>query len=263
MNFLALGTNPVRKQDLSDDGQQLWIQECFATIQGEGPFAGKPAVFVRLAGCNLRCWFCDTDFESSEWHPYLATLIAEIVTLSKIPSDSEEKQKIGTYVNTNLVVITGGEPFRQNIIPLVRKLALMGYKIQIETSGTLWLKGFDTLLTQYFGNITIVCSPKTPSLNKDLQPHITAYKYIIRHGEPFDEQDGLPITDTQTKGRPSRIARPLSNQFNAITTIPIYVQACDEQDRLKNKLNLECAAATAMKHGYILSVQLHKLVGLK
>jgi len=57
------GTNPLSKP-IESDGLYLEVQDIFSTIQGEGPFAGKPAVFLRLAGCNLRCFFCDTDFES-------------------------------------------------------------------------------------------------------------------------------------------------------------------------------------------------------
>ena len=58
------GGNVARKQVL-DDGQQLWVQEVFYTLQGEGPWTGHPSIFVRLAGCNLKCFWCDTDFESS------------------------------------------------------------------------------------------------------------------------------------------------------------------------------------------------------
>ena len=65
------GTNPSRKQVL-DDGQELWVQEVFYTLQGEGPFSGQPALFIRLAGCNLRCFWCDTEFESSTWRPGLS-----------------------------------------------------------------------------------------------------------------------------------------------------------------------------------------------
>jgi 7-carboxy-7-deazaguanine synthase len=56
------GKNPVRKQELTEDGS-LDVVDIFPTIQGEGPNAGRPAVFVRLWGCNLTCSFCDTDFE--------------------------------------------------------------------------------------------------------------------------------------------------------------------------------------------------------
>lgn len=61
---LMFGNNPIRKQVLRDDGA-LYISGIFATIQGEGPLTGTPAIFIRLSGCNLQCGFCDTDFEDT------------------------------------------------------------------------------------------------------------------------------------------------------------------------------------------------------
>ena len=59
------GRNPTRGQ-VFDDGTSLTLQGLpWATIQGEGPYAGSPATFIRLWGCNLKCYFCDTDFESA------------------------------------------------------------------------------------------------------------------------------------------------------------------------------------------------------
>jgi len=72
-----LGKNPTRPQYLND-GQALWIQEVFYTLQGEGPFSGELAVLVRTGGCNLKCFWCDTNFESSTWHPTLNELLARI-----------------------------------------------------------------------------------------------------------------------------------------------------------------------------------------
>ena len=57
------GTNPIRPP-VTGDGAMLEVQHIFPTLQGEGPYAGVPAVFIRLGGCNLACTFCDTEFES-------------------------------------------------------------------------------------------------------------------------------------------------------------------------------------------------------
>src|SRR5271156_2670792 len=100
------GANPIRKP-LHDDGLQLEVKNIFPTLQGEGPFTGVPAVFVRLGGCNLACSFCDTDFEGFRDMP-----VADIV--ENVSSASCER---GKRVR-QLVVITGGEPLRQNIVPL-------------------------------------------------------------------------------------------------------------------------------------------------
>jgi 7-carboxy-7-deazaguanine synthase len=157
-----LGTNPIRPP-INDDGQQLFVQSVFATLQGEGPFAGQLALFIRLGGCNLACNFCDTEFES--FTPMrLDGLLAEV------------KKTAG---KAKLAVITGGEPLRQNIAPLCEALIQNGFTVQIETNGTLWRE-----LPQ---EVHIVCSPKNTSgtyhpIRPDLMARIDAFKFIISEG---------------------------------------------------------------------------------
>src|SRR5262249_11147690 len=117
------GQNPIRAP-LQHDGQMLFVKEIFATIQGEGPLAGEQAVFVRLGGCNLACDFCDTDFEGFEE-----------VELAKVV---ERVQRYADKNQRDLIVITGGEPLRQNIVPLCEALFAKGFRVQVETNGTIW-----------------------------------------------------------------------------------------------------------------------------
>ena len=147
------GNNPIRKQD-KGDGQQLWIQEIFYSIQGEGPFAGRPALFVRFAGCNLQCSFCDTEFESSAWYPTFSELRGAIHTKLDAKSTYMENDELVT----SLVVLTGGEPFRQNIVPLVKQLLQDGFTVQVETAGTLSWSNFPFEDDECH----VVVSPKTP-----------------------------------------------------------------------------------------------------
>lgn len=225
------GRNPVRKQELGD-GQSLWIQEVFYTLQGEGPFTGHPSVFVRTAGCNLRCFWCDTDFESSTWRPSLAELLERIEALRPAHCD--------------LVVLTGGEPLRQNVGPLVRALLGQGLRVQIETSGSLWVDLPDD------ARLTVVCSPKTPRLDARLAARADAFKYVITAGG-VDPEDGLPNASTQVRGRAARLYRPPPGR-------PVYVSPCDEPGQLE--ANVRAATEIALKHGYRLSLQTHKLVGI-
>jgi len=100
----------------------LSIVEIFRSIQGESSFAGMPCTFVRLAGCNLRCTWCDSEYtftggvKMSE-----EVIIAEVQRLSK----------------TGLVEITGGEPMLQEreVVPLMQRLLDLDYRVLIETSG--------------------------------------------------------------------------------------------------------------------------------
>ena len=225
------GSNPVRHQELSTGGT-LWVQSVFYTLQGEGPFAGQPSVFVRLAGCNLRCWFCDTDFESSTWRPMLDELLATICKVKPPYCD--------------LIVITGGEPFRQNIIPLVDALLRASLRVQIETNGTLWIELPNS------PNLSIVCSPKTPLLNNGIVPRISVYKYVIGAGETSGE-DGLPGHCSLRRDRQIRLARPISG-------VPVYVMPRDDGNAEDNARNLETCRDVALKFGYRLTLQLHKLL---
>jgi len=103
--------------------KSLNISEIFYSLQGETTFAGLPCIFVRLAGCNLRCSYCDTKYAyKTEYTKTILELIKEI-----------EK-----YLPAKLVTITGGEPLIQsNVYELIDKLLEKNYKILLETNGSL------------------------------------------------------------------------------------------------------------------------------
>jgi 7-carboxy-7-deazaguanine synthase len=230
----------MEKQSFRDKHGDLEVHSVFPTIQGEGPFAGRPAIFVRLAGCNLQCTFCDTDYTSKRALCSVETLYNRISAFQ--PSDEGYKP---------LVVITGGEPFRQYITPLVWKLISKGYLVQIETNGTLYVPGpWDD------PNVTIVCSPKTSKLNQELKSYIHSYKYVVKDGDV--DSDGLPFWSLGHSRTGDRVARPhLDFRGN------VYVQPMDEHDSDRNHLNLQVAMETCLKHGYTLCLQIHKIIGVE
>jgi 7-carboxy-7-deazaguanine synthase len=100
------------------------IAETFFSIQGEGPTAGVPAVFVRLQGCSVGCAWCDTKYS---WDPaggHAADLDALVAEAADYPC--------------RRAVITGGEPLESALfLPLTRALAERHFRIEVETSGTL------------------------------------------------------------------------------------------------------------------------------
>lgn len=233
------GKNEITKPFHRIDGGLL-VNEVFPTIQGEGPDAGTPAVFVRLAKCNLACTFCDTEFEKGEWY--------DVDTLLGTVKNHAQPYWIG------LVVITGGEPLLQNLLHFITACNRAHMRVSIESAGTLW----DTGLTPLFqgGLNRLVISPKTPKLHPEALKVVDAFKYIIGVGNSA-EDDGLPILSTQLAGKVSRVYR--HQLFDDTTT---YVQPMDEGDPIKNAANATLAAQVAMRFGYKLSIQVHKVVGL-
>ncbi len=215
---------------LHHDGSTLDVKAVFPTIQGEGPFSGWPAVFVRLGGCNLACDFCDTAFEDYRLMP-----LGDVLKQVEDASRSIEGWRVRT-----LVVITGGEPLRQNIIPLCEALLALDFTVQIETNGTLWRE-----LPQ---GVQVVCSPKNTGqgyapLRADVLARAQALKFIVAAQDPHYGQ----------------VAEVGQAEYN----IPVYVQPMDEHDAAQNAKNLQHAVSLAQAHGYRLSLQLHKLLGIE
>lgn len=106
----------------------LNIIELFSSVQGETSTSGRPCTFVRLARCNLRCSWCDSEYSFKKGSPY--TLL-DILDFVKSQGFKE-------------VCITGGEPLLQkNVYPLIRTLCDEGYSVQIETGGSLPIKEID------------------------------------------------------------------------------------------------------------------------
>jgi 7-carboxy-7-deazaguanine synthase len=98
------------------------VMEHFHTIQGEGAHSGRSAYFIRLAGCDVKCWWCDVkDSWDAEKHPGIT--VKDLV-------DAICK------ANPSFVVITGGEPLLHDLSALTQAIHACGYKIHIETSGS-------------------------------------------------------------------------------------------------------------------------------
>lgn len=101
----------------------LDVAECFYSIQGESTRAGLPCLFIRLAGCNLRCTYCDSSYTWEEAGKQ--TSLAAMLTWA------------GDYPGT-MVELTGGEPLLQeNIYPLMDALLQTGHPVLVETNGSL------------------------------------------------------------------------------------------------------------------------------
>jgi 7-carboxy-7-deazaguanine synthase len=234
------GDNPIRS--IQRDPGHLAVEDIFYTIQGEGPYGGVPALFIRLAGCNLACTFCDTEFET------------QAEALTPIQSLVNDIKARFTPAQRRLVVMTGGEPMRQNWSLLAEFLLGTGTDIiQVETAGTLWQHDLERLLSR----IHFVCSPKTPGVHKMIAIQCKDWKYIVKARES-DATDGLPNRGTQraTIGIVQQLYRP-SGPGQCI-----WLSPCDEYDPGKNHENLMAVRNLALAHGYRVSLQMHKTLGV-
>ena len=151
------------------------VKAVWKTLQGEGFFAGRPAVFVRFVGCNMWSGYepdrardaartgatcplwCDTDFTKEGSTAYPARVLARVM------------QEVGGDIR--FCVLTGGEPLLQLDAPLVRALHAAGFQVAIETNGTVTLREacWDAERDELVAPDWIVCSPKLPEKHLRLE----------------------------------------------------------------------------------------------
>ncbi|RMH80481.1 MAG: 7-carboxy-7-deazaguanine synthase QueE [Acidobacteria bacterium] len=148
------------------------VNEIYPTIQGEGLLLGKPSLFIRLQGCNLRCPWCDQP---------------SALAFKEGNLDLEELlQKVKEYPHRH-VVITGGEPFLQDGLSiLVKNLLELERSVQIETNGTLWQREMEEIVDK---PLHITCSPKG-EVDWYVHPKILQYaselKFVVDQHLTFD-----------------------------------------------------------------------------
>lgn len=246
------GTNRAEPWLREHTGKELDVQEVFRTVQGEGPYAGLDAVFIRLAGCHLRCHFCDTDFTSLRHMVPVVELVERAVRCG---------------LDTQLFVLTGGEPMRQNIVPLCFHLTSLpmvraDYRhVQVETAGSFWphdardgalLKDMVTS-----GLVSLVVSPKTAHVDTRVERLATAWKYVVGVDTEVGA-DGLPLSCTQRPGARATLARPPAG------TAPqqVFLQPRDDGDEEANRGNRARCVQLVQANGYRLSLQQHKILEL-
>ena len=138
------------------------LVEIFESLQGEGRNTGRPVVFVRFAGCNLSCPWCDTDV-SRRFALSLEELVAEVKSF-----------------RAKSVILTGGEPTVQEGMPeLVDALKAAGYWIGVETNGTnapAWLGDVDY----------VACSPKAEYADRVVLTRADEVRVVASSGETVD-----------------------------------------------------------------------------
>lgn len=296
----------------------LTVTSRFFTLQGEGPYRGMPAYFLRLTKCNLACSFCDTYFDSGEEQTFdhifddSEKVITEFFAKRnmEVPSWArrtyDPTSRYETFATSDkdtghrqmVLVITGGEPTLQaNLIPFLEQAQFIFKHTQIESNGTVGstIKGLPE-------SVTLVVSPKC--LEKDVNGVPTAVRYLEPRPEMLERADCLKFV----------MSVPENERFNPYSEVPqwahewrdrtgkdIYVSPMNmyrqEPQKAKqlraekqtgeisiaersmydevisfweeglldmkaNQLNHEYTAEYAMRHGFILNLQIHLYASL-
>ena len=211
------------------------INEVFRTIQGEAKFTGTPCVFIRLQGCGVGCAWCDT---KHTWETNDNDRVFDIIAKESDGDSwaSMSIQDILDYCNdsgVSHVVLTGGEPFEQDIEPLIEALYRNHFQVQIETSGTV---PFDSS-----PNAWVTVSPKY---------NMAGGKEVLESCLINADEIKFPV------GKDIDVERAAEIQKWFIGDV--WLQPLS-QSKKATKLCLEAC----YKHGFNLSIQTHKYIGVR
>lgn len=246
-----------------------WVHSIFYTLQGEGAWSGRPAVFVRFAGCNLwsglekgrtsaLCSFCDTDFISpgGAYAGYYASAQQLVARVESLWPD------LG---NCRYVVCTGGEPALQLDEGLVEALQMRGFKVAVETNGTCALpKGVDW-----------VCVSPKPGTNllitrgdelkliypvSGLEPcDYEQMEFRLFYLQPLDDSGGRSVAET----RVGRAGEKNLGNLGSLGKMDDLSNSVGEGAKADNEANLRAALEYCLRYPrWSLSLQIHKWLGI-
>lgn len=211
------------------------VDEIFRSISGETSTAGTPSVFVRLYGCNLKCPYCDTPQE--KW----STVMHDYEILARVIEESKGVIKH--------VILTGGEPLCQDIVPLVKLLIQHGFHIQVETNGTIPLPDFMHSWLSYAMDVKLPSSDVADKYKEVTRDNLhrllptDEVKFVIANHQDF------------------RVALNVLQKYHTQAKI-LFSPMFDEEGKMLYTDFIEDLLDSELKNWRI-QVQLHKIVGVK
>jgi organic radical activating enzyme len=177
------------------------LAEIFYSIQGEGTWTGTPAVFVRLAGCNLACDFCDTDYSMKS----IAAIDDVVASVREIGGDCP------------MVILTGGEPLAQSETPgLIDALRRDGRRVHVESNGTIF--------TELPDDVWLCVSPKE-RVDPRMARRANEAKLIVDERVP---EEHLPLF----AAHPTILLQPEGNKAANVALALDYAKAHPQRFRL-------------------------------
>lgn len=264
----------VGKKFFKEAGGKFFVTTLFPTLQGEGPYAGLPAIFIRLAKCNLACSFCDTYFDDGDWYTK-EELLLRVGLL--VPNSLHYKKNIG-------IVISGGEPSLQNLKDLTTDLNNEYKWVQIESNGI--------LEAEFDWRTTLVISPKCVEKGgkaiKYIMPHekmltlVDCFKFVIT-ADPDSVYHTIPDWAFKTQQdygieiyispmnmylaepkavREKAVKNRLTLEERSVINETISFWEDGLLDRKANQKNHEYAAQYCLRNGLRLNLQQHLYASL-
>lgn len=263
------GQNEIVGKRFFADADKLLVTSVFYTLQGEGPFAGRPAVFVRLTHCNLQCKFCDTNFSHGDWMDHNELLGAVLAA----PGDAANLASM-------VLVVTGGEPMLQPaLVPLLVTARLHFAEVQIESNG---LQLLDIPNSSH-----LVVSPKCSQIDgipihylkppKRVLHRANCLKFVVTadRDSPYYTVPDWALSWQQDAQRPVYVS-PMA-EYKRYPDLQVVADKnlawrsraervsfweSDLLDMHKVRANHEHAAQLCLKHGLRLSMQLQLFTSL-
>lgn len=280
-------------KDVPED--KLFVTSMFMTLQGEGPFRGEPAFFIRLAKCNLACSFCDTFFDDGDWLTFdqIETRVEDTIDAFYKSKNVDRPQwtvhgPLMGIKKKMVLVLTGGEPtIQKNIGPFLERMNRIFKYTQIESNGIVHQPSIPA-------DTTIVISPKCtekngvvgkyikPSFNNlqvasclkfvmDANPD-SPYSDIPDWAHEWRNDTGKPIyispmnvyNDQPQKSKEIRNSGKNRIEIEERSTVDEVISFWEEGllDMSENQKNHEYTANFCVVHGYTLNLQIHLYASL-
>lgn len=257
----------------------LYVTSVFYTLQGEGPFAGMPAVFLRLGKCNLACDFCDTYFDHGEYMSFdriqhlCIDAVEDHFKAAGHPTPGWAYNPDGFGYSSCVLVITGGEPTLQpQLGGFIKRYHMSWDTIQIETNGTHYLDAPAYMFQ-------MVCSPKVINgsyrkILPETSSQVAAWKFVLS-ADPTSPYHTIPdwalvspanvyvspmnVYLDQPKEMKIAVMRDGVPSLEMRSTVLEKVSFWDPGilDLGANRANHEYAAKYCMLHGTRLNLQTH------
>jgi len=232
---------------IKPDSGLFGVNEIFETVQGEATFTGTPAVFLRLQGCDVGCPWCDTkhtwDLSDEDRRPTVSEIAFRKTGDGRSWAETDLAGLLAvlrTYRARHLV-ITGGEPALYDLVPLSSALADEGWQVQLETSGT------ETIRIDERAFVTV--SPKL-GMPGGKAVKMDALDRADEIKMPVGKQADVDLLIDLLKRADQFMAddHPRSIWLQPLSASPKATALCIEQ---------------ATRHGFRVSVQTHKFIGVR